>query len=106
MPAFVQVASIAELPEGTMKAVEIDGQRIAIYHCGGQFYATSDICSHDYAELSSGWLDTDDCTVECPLHGSRFRIDTGEVLSLPAYQPIPTYPVRVVDDRIEVGIES
>jgi 3-phenylpropionate/trans-cinnamate dioxygenase ferredoxin subunit len=104
MPNFVKLASIHDIPENEMRAFTYDGQRIAIYHVGDQLYATTDICSHAYAELSEGYLDTDDCTIECPLHGSRFDIATGAVLSLPAFEPIATYPVRIEGEDVLVEI--
>jgi 3-phenylpropionate/trans-cinnamate dioxygenase ferredoxin component len=106
MANLVKLATIDEVPENSVCAVEYDGQRIAIYHIGDSFYATTDICSHEYAELSEGFLDTDDCTIECPLHGSRFDIRTGAVLSLPAYEPIAVYPVRVEGEDILVELPS
>jgi 3-phenylpropionate/trans-cinnamate dioxygenase ferredoxin subunit len=108
MPGFVKLATIEDIPENEVRAFEYNGQRIAIYHVEGQFYATSDICSHAYAELSEGFLDSDDCTIECPLHGSRFDIRTGDVLSLPAYAPIATYQLRVEgeDVLVELGDSS
>jgi 3-phenylpropionate/trans-cinnamate dioxygenase ferredoxin component len=104
MPEFVKLATVRDIPENEVRAFEYDGRRVAIYRVGGSFYATTDICSHAYAELSEGYLDPDDCTIECPLHGSRFDIRTGAVLSLPAYEPITTYPVRVEGDDVLVEI--
>ena len=104
MANFVKLATIDDVPENSVRAVEYNGQRIAIYRVGDTFYATTDICSHEYAELSEGFLDPDDCTIECPLHGSRFDISTGAVLSLPAYEPIAVYPVRVEGEDILVEI--
>jgi 3-phenylpropionate/trans-cinnamate dioxygenase ferredoxin component len=104
MPGFVKLATIHDIPENGLCAVEYNGQRIALYQVSGQIYATSDICSHAYAELSEGFLDTDDCTIECPLHGSRFDIRTGAVLSLPAYEPIAAYLVRMEGEDIFVEI--
>jgi 3-phenylpropionate/trans-cinnamate dioxygenase ferredoxin subunit len=104
MPGFVKVATIQAIPENGLYVAEYAGQRITLYNLGGQIYATTDICSHAYAELSEGFLDTDDCTIECPLHGSRFDIRTGAVLSLPAYAPIATYPVRIEGDEVLVEI--
>src|SRR5262245_20012764 len=104
MPGFVKLASIHDIPENEARAFEYEGQRIAIYHADGQFYATTDICSHAYAELSEGFLDCDDCTIECPLHGSRFDIRTGAVLSLPAYEPITVFPTRVEGDDVLVEL--
>jgi 3-phenylpropionate/trans-cinnamate dioxygenase ferredoxin subunit len=106
MPSLVKFATIHDIPEGTMRAYEYGDLRIAIYHAGGTFYATSDICSHEYAELSEGYLDADDCTVECPLHGSRFDIRTGAALSLPAYEPIPIYAVQVEGEDVLVEVED
>jgi len=104
MPGFVKLATIRDIPENGMCAAEYGGLRIALYNVDGQIYATSDVCSHAYAELSEGFLDTDDCTIECPLHGSRFDICTGAVLSLPAYEPIATYPVRIEGEDVFVEI--
>ena len=104
MSEFVKIASVDDIPMNEVRAFEYDGRRIAIYHCGEAFYATTDICSHAYAELSEGYLDGDDCTIECPLHGSRFDIATGAVLSLPAYEPIATYPVRVEGQDVLVEL--
>ncbi len=106
MPNFVKIATVPDVPENEARAFEYQGQRIAIYHIGDAFYATTDICTHAYAELSEGYLDGDDCTIECPLHGSRFDIRTGAVLSLPAYEPIATYPVRVEGQDILVEIRD
>src|SRR5919199_3970188 len=104
MPEFVKLATVHDIPENEVRAFEYDGQRIAIYHAGDTFYATTDICSHAYAELSEGFLEPEDYTIECPLHGSRFDIRTGAVLSLPAYEPIATFPVRVDGEEIFVQV--
>jgi 3-phenylpropionate/trans-cinnamate dioxygenase ferredoxin subunit len=104
MSIAVKVATLADLPENSVRAFEYAGQRIAIYRVGTSIYATTDICSHEYAELSEGYFDTDDCTIECPLHGSRFNIRTGAVLSLPAYEPIAVYPVHVEGEDVLVEL--
>jgi len=38
------------------------------------------------------------------LHGARFDIRTGKPLSLPAVYPVKTYPVRVVEGKVQVEI--
>ncbi|MDT7763563.1 MAG: 3-phenylpropionate/trans-cinnamate dioxygenase ferredoxin component, partial [Mycobacterium sp.] len=58
----------------------------------------SDLCSHEEIELSDGELDGED--VECPAHGSRFNVRTGEVSGLPAEDPVATYPVTVEEGKI------
>ena len=104
MPDLIRLAAVDDIPATEMRAFEYEGRRIAVYHCGETFYATTDICSHAYAELSEGYLDCDDCTIECPLHGSRFDIRTGAVLSLPAYEPIAIYTVRVEGEDLLVEL--
>ena len=98
-----KVAQASELPPGEMKAVEVNGEPIALYNVEGAFYATCDTCSHEEASLADGWLDDD--VVTCPSHGAEFNVRTGEVLSLPATEPVATYPVRVEGDEIYVVME-
>lgn len=104
MSNFVKLAALSELPDNSVQAFEYGDQRIAIYRIGENVYATTDICSHEYAELSGGYLEPDDCTIECPLHGSRFDISSGAPLSLPAYEPIAVYGVQIVGDDVLVDL--
>jgi 3-phenylpropionate/trans-cinnamate dioxygenase ferredoxin subunit len=96
------VCAAAEVPPGTAKRVVADDREIAIFNVDGELFATDDICSHEEASLSDGELD--DHVVECPLHGARFDVRTGKALSLPAVRPIDTFPVRVVDGKVEVEL--
>ena len=102
MAKFVRVADAGEIEAGTGKYFDVDGEPIAIWHVDGSFYATTDICSHEEASLTEGELE--DGVVECPLHGARFNVRNGKVLSLPAVVGIKTYPVRIVGSDVEVEI--
>jgi len=102
MPEFRKIAHVSEIAPGEARAVEVDGEPIAIYNVNGEFFATCDTCSHEEASLADGWLDDD--IITCPSHGAEFNVCTGEVLSLPATEPIATYPVRVEGDDVFVGI--
>lgn len=104
MADFVKLATIHDLPDGGMRAVEHHGRRIALFRVGDTVYATDDICSHDYAELSDGFFDSDDCVVECPLHGSRFDVRTGRALTLPAFKPIDVFEVQCQGDDVLVRV--
>ena len=42
----------------------------------------------------------------CPRHGARFDIRNGKVRSLPAFVDIPAYPVRIVEEQIEIGVPT
>ncbi len=70
----------------------------------GQIFAVRDECSHAQIALSEG--EVDNCEIECWLHGSRFDLRTGEPTSLPAYEPVPVYPVRVEGDDVLVDVKN
>jgi 3-phenylpropionate/trans-cinnamate dioxygenase ferredoxin component len=104
MSTFVSVARVGDIPEGSARACSVAGHNVAIFNCGGQLYATDNICSHDYAQLHDGYVDGDDCTVECPLHGSLFDLRTGAARTLPATQPVKVYQLRVEGDEIQIEV--
>lgn len=104
MSDLVTVARLSDVPSGSVIQVVVGGEQIALYNCNGTVYATNNICSHQYAELHEGYLDCDDCVIECPLHGARFDIVSGRALSLPATAPIATYPVTIEDGMILLSI--
>jgi len=103
MSEWVDVAPVNELVPGNRKVVDVDGAMVAVFNLGGDYFAIEDICTHDGGELASGELDGD--VIVCPRHGARFSIRTGEVLAPPAYEPVATFPVRVMDGRIQVRDE-
>ena len=80
--------------------VEIEDAVIVLCNLGGEFFAIEDICTHDGSEISSGCII--DGSIECPRHGARFDIKTGEVTAPPAYEPVDTFPVQVVNDVVQV----
>jgi 3-phenylpropionate/trans-cinnamate dioxygenase ferredoxin subunit len=86
----VKVAKSADLEEGTMHMVEVDGTLILLVRQEGLF-ALQGTCSHDYFELDKGFLTAD--SVTCALHLSRFELTDGEPLDPPAELPLVTFPV-------------
>ena len=103
MGRFVRVARKSQLPENDGTYVEVDGgHRIALFNLGGEIYALDNACTHVGGPLSQGRVEEDE--VECPWHGSRFDIRTGEVKMFPARQDVATYKVRVTGDDVEVEV--
>jgi 3-phenylpropionate/trans-cinnamate dioxygenase ferredoxin subunit len=100
--AFTRVLKVTEVEPGTKKAVEVNGRSVLVCHSNDRLFAVSNICSHaneklECGRMSRGWI-------ACPLHGARFELATGRAMNPPAKQPIATYPVRVVEDWIEVQV--
>ena len=101
----IDVCTAAELPSGEMKLVETaEGVKIGVFTCAGSLFAIEDRCSHDDGPLAEGLFDADACTVECPRHGSLFDLTSGRPKTLPAYQPVETYPVTIEDDTVKLEI--
>lgn len=106
MAEYVAVAAADDIAEGMIQAYDVGDQELAIARCDGELYAITNICSHAHAYLSEGEVDTDECVIECPLHGARFDLATGRVRALPATEPITTFPVRVVNGMVEVQVNE
>ncbi|HSI80341.1 MAG TPA: non-heme iron oxygenase ferredoxin subunit [Solirubrobacterales bacterium] len=100
----ITVCDIADLPEGVTRLVEANGRKIGVFNCGGALYAIEDRCSHDDGPLAEGEFDAAACTVECPRHGSLFDLRSGRPRTLPAYQPVDTFEVRVEDNEVKLEV--
>lgn len=103
MNQYFKVAEVTELPLGGKKLVEVDGLPVAIFNVDGDFYAIEDVCTHDGGPLAEGELKGDE--VECPRHGARFSVRTGEALCMPAVEPIECYKVKIEGDNILVCVD-
>jgi len=102
MTTWHRVASASDLRDHEGLAVDVGGVAVALYRINGALHAIDDVCTHEFAVLSQGFVQ--DGTVECPLHAAQFDITTGACLSGPAAQDLRTYPVRQEGDDIYVGV--
>ncbi len=104
MPEAVRVASRQELPPGGKKLVEVDGRAVALFNVDGVFYAIDDVCTHDGGPLAEGNLQG--CEIECPRHGARFDVRTGQPLCMPAIEPVATHRITLRGDDIFIVVED
>lgn len=98
--ALLRVCKESELSPGS--SMRIDDPEIAVFNVDGELFAIRDVCTHDEARLSEGELDGE--TIICPLHGACFSVKSGEALSLPATEPVETYPVIVKQGEVYVEV--
>jgi 3-phenylpropionate/trans-cinnamate dioxygenase ferredoxin subunit len=98
--SFVRVLQTADLPDGTKKAIEVNGKAVLLCNTNNRLFAISNICSHAEEKLECGRMSRS--WIACPVHGARFELATGRAMNPPATKPIATYEVRVVEDWIEV----
>lgn len=102
---WMRVAGTSEVAEGQVLGVRAGGRDLAVYHLpGGEFRCTDNICSHEFALLSDGWLE-DGC-IECPLHAGRFDIRTGKGQGAPIDKDIEVFEVRAEGDDLLIRMPA
>lgn len=100
--ARVFAAKLDQLSPDEPVAVLANGEPLALYLVDGEVFATHNVCTHQFALLSDGYLE-DGC-IECPLHQGKFDVRTGAALCAPAVAPIKTYRVHVEADDVLVDL--
>ena len=105
MGQLIDVCRLEELPAGAVRLVEWEDLGIGVFNCNGSIYAIENRCSHDDGPLADGTLHQGECVIECPRHGSKFDLRTGTPITLPAYLPVATLPVKVVDGLIRLQVD-
>jgi nitrite reductase/ring-hydroxylating ferredoxin subunit/uncharacterized membrane protein len=100
---FTSVLPEAELMEGQLRRVDVDGAQVLLTRYGGRIYAISDVCSHLGCSLAEGHLEGE--SVRCDCHGSRYALQDGKVLDGPSAYFQPAYKTRIYGGQIQVGSE-
>ena len=98
---FRSVARVDEIPPGTIAAVQVDGEDIAVANVGGEFFATQGHCLHLQGPLGEGRLEGP--VLSCPWHGWQYDVRTGENEFDRAIQ-LQTYAVKVEDGEVKVSL--
>ncbi|SOJ54650.1 Naphthalene 1,2-dioxygenase system ferredoxin subunit [Mycobacterium simulans] len=99
---WTPVLPATSLQDGRPQRVEVDGVGLVVCQTNpGEVAAFGEFCPHLAAPMADGWVDRG--RVVCPWHGSRFALDSGEVLRGPSATPLPCYQARLVDGMIEVA---
>lgn len=101
MAEFIEVMAAGELPPGRVRACEVEGRTIAIYHTSAGFFATDNTCPHRGGPLAEGDLLGDEIT--CPWHLWGFDVKTGACPGNPEIS-VATHEVRVEGDRVMVKL--
>ncbi|MBV8522995.1 MAG: Rieske 2Fe-2S domain-containing protein [Acetobacteraceae bacterium] len=97
---FLPVMNDSDLPENKPTRATANGTHVLLVKQNGRVLALAETCSHLGGPLSEGKLE--DCTIRCPWHGSRFSLETGEVIDGPAVHPQTRLDATIRDGNIEV----
>jgi nitrite reductase/ring-hydroxylating ferredoxin subunit/uncharacterized membrane protein len=97
---FTKVLLEGQLADGVLIKAMAGDTPILLYKKGDTLCALSETCSHAGGPLSEGELDGN--IVQCPWHGSRFDVYTGQVKGGPATISQVRYETRRQNGQIEV----
>ena len=101
----VRICAVEDIKKGKAIRVKIGEDAIAIVRTkADQVYALDDKCSHGEISLSEGFVDNE--TIECWAHGAKFSLETGEALTLPAYEPVAKYEEIMDNGDIVLEIDA
>jgi Ferredoxin subunits of nitrite reductase and ring-hydroxylating dioxygenases len=90
---------VAEVPERQPTKAKAGAQTLVLVRVGEQISALHDVCAHAGCSLSEGKVVGD--TIQCPCHGSRFKIADGSVVVGPATYDQPAFEVRRAEGKLE-----
>lgn len=102
MATWHRACHLSDVQEGEPLGLRLGELSVGVFRCGDRLRAVHDICSHEYALLSSGFQE--DGIVECPLHLARFDLATGKCLGPPAERDVTVFELRIEGDEVYVSL--
>jgi len=103
MAEFVKVCNVNDIKEGETQTFDVGKKKILIAKDKGELYALSPYCTHDGEEIGNEKIH--EHQVECPRHGARFNIKTGEVTQMPAVFGLSKYDIMLKDDSVFIDMD-
>ena len=105
MPEWIKACEVKELNNCELVGFDFNEKKILISRIRDGVYATDRICTHAYADLSTGFMNEDEGTITCPLHMSSFKLEDGTPQNLPAEEPLKTYKTKIQDNSVYILVE-
>ncbi len=102
--AQVSIGQLEDFPEATPTRVEADGVALCVVRVGNVVHVICDDCSHEEASLSDGEFLAEDMSIECPLHGSCFNLETGNPDCPPATSAVEVFAVSMDGDNVLIEL--
>ncbi|NUS14680.1 MAG: Rieske (2Fe-2S) protein [Streptomyces sp.] len=104
-PGWHSVGPLDGFPHGRPVRRMVGQVAVAVVRDGdGTCRALADVCSHDGGPLSEGRVE-DGC-LQCPWHGSSFRLADGWNAAGPATAPQPVFDTREHDGELHVRLRT
>jgi|SRR6516164_4351554 nitrite reductase/ring-hydroxylating ferredoxin subunit len=98
---WMKAANRGDISPGACLGVSVGGHELALFNVDGCIYATSNICTHQFAYLTDGYMEGE--YIECPLHQGRFNVTTGAAAGSPVDKSLRVFPIRVEGESVMVN---
>lgn len=102
---FHNVCKLSELQPNVPSTFEVDDRFVLLTLIDGQVYCIDDVCTHDGATLGGGEIFGGNC-IECPRHGARFDLRTGDALTMPATEATCAHEVKLEGENVLVQLRD
>jgi nitrite reductase/ring-hydroxylating ferredoxin subunit len=102
MPGFEKFAEASEIQPGKIKVGKIGETEVWVANIEGTLHAYPNKCTHQGGPVGRGRLTG--FVIQCPWHGSRFDVRTGQVVGGPAQLPLPPLEVKVEGSAVWVEV--
>ncbi|WP_046732288.1 Rieske (2Fe-2S) protein [Streptomyces humi] len=100
-----RIGAVTEFPADQPVRRSVDEVSVLVVRdAGGAVHALAERCSHLAGPLSEGTV-SDGC-VQCPWHGSVFRLSDGWNVRGPATAPQPAFDTRIIDGHVEIRLRQ
>lgn len=104
-PEWKKACEVKELNNSELVGFDFNEKKILISMIRNRVYATDRICTHAYADLSTGFMNEDEATITCPLHMSSFKLEDGTPQNLPAEVSLKTYKTKIQNNSVYILLE-
>jgi 3-phenylpropionate/trans-cinnamate dioxygenase ferredoxin component len=104
MTQWIEACAVGDIDAEDVIRFDHQGRSFAIYRSpDDRYYATDGLCTHEKVHLADGLVM--DHIIECPKHNGRFDYRTGAAKGAPVCVNLATYPVRVEDGKVMIGLD-
>jgi len=102
---FVRVGTLAEIPEGEVRAYDLPTGRVAVAHDERRLFGFAESCPGEGCALAEGSFDDRSAQLTCAACESVFDLETGEPIEGPARDPLQLFTARDVDGWLEISTQ-
>ena len=103
-PTWFPAATLQDFATQSCIPVIVDDKALLLVRWQDKFYAFLNNCPHENLPLTGADIEADELI--CPHHGARFCIFNGTVVAPPAFDDLETFPVKLENNTIHVGVTN